>query len=167
MHQLGNAKGIVSGPAAQLFPANNSLLIKKLQKAARKILFGHLTLFVVFLATGYWQMVFIVTLAGFISNGLSNLLASSQHCGMQMDNGDYRESTRTVLLNPVLSFFYWNMNYHVEHHMYPSVPFYNLPRLNSLLTNDLKQPTIGIFELIQEVKREHAGHDQVGGCQQK
>lgn len=25
-------------------------------------------------------------------------------------------------------FFYWNMNYHIEHHMFPSVPFHTLPK---------------------------------------
>jgi fatty acid desaturase len=36
-----------------------------------------------------------------------------------------------------MSFLYWNMNYHVEHHMYAGVPFYNLPRFHSVLEHDL------------------------------
>jgi fatty acid desaturase len=28
-----------------------------------------------------------------------------------------------------------NINYHVEHHIYPGVPFVNLPRLAALLDN--------------------------------
>lgn len=27
-------------------------------------------------------------------------------------------------------------NYHIEHHLYPSVPFYNLPKLHKLLIKD-------------------------------
>ena len=30
-------------------------------------------------------------------------------------------------------FFYWNMNYHVEHHMYAAVPYYNLPKLRKAI----------------------------------
>lgn len=29
-----------------------------------------------------------------------------------------------------------NINYHLDHHLYPSVPFYNLPKLHKLLMND-------------------------------
>ena len=32
-------------------------------------------------------------------------------------------TTRTVYMNPISRFIYWNMNYHIEHHMYPLVPF--------------------------------------------
>ena len=41
------------------------------------------------------------------------------------------QQTRTYLIHPVLSFFFApkQVNYHLEHHLYPSVPFYNLPLL--------------------------------------
>ena len=31
-------------------------------------------------------------------------------------------------MNPVSRFIYWNMNYHVEHHMFPMVPYHALPQ---------------------------------------
>jgi fatty acid desaturase len=45
------------------------------------------------------------------------------------------QQTRTYFLSPVLGFFFApkQVNYHLEHHLYPSVPFYNLPRLHALL----------------------------------
>ena len=34
-------------------------------------------------------------------------------------------------MNPNFSrFIYMNMNYHIEHHMFPLVPYYNLPALH-------------------------------------
>ena len=42
---------------------------------------------------------------------------------------DHRLNSRTVLMNPILRFIYWNMNYHVEHHMFPMVPYHQLPKL--------------------------------------
>ncbi len=46
----------------------------------------------------------------------------------------YRQ-TRTYFLTPLLAFFFApkQVNYHLEHHLYPSVPFYNLPRLHAVL----------------------------------
>ena len=44
-------------------------------------------------------------------------------------------STRTVLVCWPLRVMLWphNLNYHLEHHWYPSVPFYNLPGLHKML----------------------------------
>lgn len=41
-------------------------------------------------------------------------------------------ATRTVLVSWPIRVFFWphHLNYHVEHHWYPSVPFYNLPELH-------------------------------------
>ncbi|MBM4256970.1 MAG: hypothetical protein FJ147_13870 [Deltaproteobacteria bacterium] len=49
------------------------------------------------------------------------------------------QQTRTYLIHPALSFFFApkQVNYHLEHHLYPSVPFYNLP----LLHDELRQTT--------------------------
>jgi fatty acid desaturase len=46
---------------------------------------------------------------------------------------DHRLNTRTILLNPVFKFLYSNMNYHIEHHMFPMVPYYRLPELHELI----------------------------------
>lgn len=53
----------------------------------------------------------------------------TQHGGLAEDVLDHRLNSRTVLMNPVLRFIYWNMNYHVEHHMFPMVPYHQLPKL--------------------------------------
>ena len=43
-------------------------------------------------------------------------------------------------MNPVSRFIYWNMNYHVEHHMFPMVPYHALPKLHELIKDDLPAP---------------------------
>ena len=45
------------------------------------------------------------------------------------------QHTRTYFMHPVLAFFFApkQVNYHLEHHLYPSVPFYQLPRLHKIL----------------------------------
>ena len=44
-------------------------------------------------------------------------------------------ASRTVLANPIERFLIapCNINYHLEHHLYPQVPLYNLQRLHGLL----------------------------------
>jgi fatty acid desaturase len=43
------------------------------------------------------------------------------------------------------------MNYHVEHHMFPMVPYHNLPRLHQLIKHDLPEPNRGFAEGLKEV----------------
>jgi fatty acid desaturase len=54
----------------------------------------------------------------------------TQHAGLPENVLDHRLNCRTVHMNPVLRFIYWNMNYHVEHHMFPMVPYHRLPELH-------------------------------------
>ena len=34
-------------------------------------------------------------------------------------------------MNPIFRFLYWNMNYHVEHHLFPLIPYHALPALHA------------------------------------
>jgi len=40
------------------------------------------------------------------------------------------ENTRTTFTNRVIRFLAWNMPYHIEHHVWPQVPFHQLPNLH-------------------------------------
>ena len=68
-----------------------------------------------------------------------------QHLGLAENVTDHRLNTRTVLMNPVSRFIYLNMNYHLEHHMFTMVPYYNLPKLHALIAHDVPapEPSIG------------------------
>lgn len=48
------------------------------------------------------------------------------------------ENTRTTFTNRIVRFLAWNMPYHVEHHVYPAVPFHRLPDLHGLMRRELK-----------------------------
>jgi len=75
----------------------------------------------------------------------------TQHAGLKEDELDHRRSTRTVLINPVFRFLYLNMNYHVEHHMFPAVPYYNLPQLHAEIRDQLPEPTAGMLVTYKEI----------------
>ena len=112
---------------------------------ARVVLAGHLVLAAVFIATGQWMLLLVVTFARWLAPWLSFLFIETQHSGLCSDVPDFRRCCRTVLLGPVTRFLYWHMNYHVEHHMYPSVPFYNLGRLRQAIAADLPPATRGLW----------------------
>ena len=75
----------------------------------------------------------------------------TQHAGLPENVLDHRQNCRTVHMNPVFRFLYWNMNYHVEHHMFPMVPFHALPRLHEALKNDTPPAYDGTLAAYREI----------------
>lgn len=88
-----------------------------------------------------------------------------QHGALAEDVTDHRLNTRTVLMNPISRFLYLDMNYHVEHHMFPVVPYHALKRLHEAIKHDLPPPTPSILagyrEMIPIWLRQLKGEDVV------
>ena len=51
---------------------------------------------------------------------------------------DMFANTRTTFTTALVRFLAWNMPYHVEHHVFPSVPFDKLPALHGLMRDHLR-----------------------------
>jgi len=75
----------------------------------------------------------------------------TQHAGMGENVLDYRLNTRTVKMCRLNRFLYWNMNYHVEHHMFPMVPYYRLPELHEEVKGDLAPAYPSLWAAYQEI----------------
>jgi fatty acid desaturase len=73
-----------------------------------------------------------------------------QHGGLDDNVLDHRLNSRTVLMNPISRFIYWNMNYHIEHHMFPMVPYHRLPELHERIKDDLPAPCPSIWAAYKE-----------------
>ena len=69
-----------------------------------------------------------------------NIRGFTQH-GMT-DAGDVLLASRTVQSGRVVAFLLLNENYHLEHHLFPEVPSYNLARLHALLWPRLSRVVI-------------------------
>jgi len=80
------------------------------------------------------------------------ILAFPQHAGLKFNSSDHRETTRTLYLGPILGYFlYSNMQYHIEHHVFPQVPFYNLPKLHELIKSQLPKSNRGLIDAYWEI----------------
>ena len=91
--------------------------------------------------------------------GLTNLFGTwllvtyglTQHAGLAENVLDHRLNCRTVYMNPIHRYLYWNMNYHVEHHMFPLVPYHALPKLHALVKDDCPTPYPSLFSAWREI----------------
>ena len=75
----------------------------------------------------------------------------TQHAGLAEDVLDHRLNSRTVHMNPVLRFLYWNMNYHIEHHMFPMVPYHALPALHEDMKPFCPPPYTSVLAAYREI----------------
>ena len=107
---------------------------------SRFLIASHLGVLVVSVVSGWWVLSLVISVPSFIANIGSYLLGTTQHCGLKTNSSDFRKNTRSIKLNPVLRFFYWQMNWHTEHHMYAGVPCYNLKALAKEIEPDMPQP---------------------------
>jgi fatty acid desaturase len=82
---------------------------------------------------------------------LSVVFGLTQHAGLDENVLDHRLNSRTVYMNPVFRFLYWNMNYHVEHHMFPMVPYHALPKLHAAIRHDCPPPYHGLLQAYREI----------------
>ena len=75
----------------------------------------------------------------------------TQHAGLAEDTLDHRLNSRTVYMNPIFRFMYWNMNYHIEHHMFPMVPYHALPALHEAIKADTPAPYPSCWAAYREI----------------
>ena len=60
----------------------------------------------------------------------------AEHTGCTQDRNGLT-NTRTTLTNAVVRLLMWNMPYHAEHHLYPSIPFHRLANAHAMLRGKL------------------------------
>jgi len=82
---------------------------------------------------------------------LMPVYGDTQHAGLAENVLDHRLNCRTVYMNIVNRYLYWNMNYHVEHHMFPLVPYHNLPKLHEIVKPDMPPPYTSIWNAWCEI----------------
>ena len=103
------------------------------------------------IATGSILPLFFVGLPNLFGSWLMGVYGLTQHAGLAENVLDHRLNCRTVYMNPVNRFLYWNMNYHVEHHMFPLVPYHALPGLHEAVKDDCPTPYPGLLNAWREI----------------
>ncbi len=127
---------------AQLFVPKNKL--NAMNVNARIHLFFNIAIILSAVIFSTWLPLLLVIFPRFYGGLLHGFCSATQHTGLALNVMDHRLNTRTVLMGPVLRFLYFNMNYHTEHHLYPSVPFHSLERLHLAIKDQLPKPACGL-----------------------
>ncbi|VGO15891.1 Naphthalene 1,2-dioxygenase/salicylate 5-hydroxylase systems, ferredoxin component [Pontiella desulfatans] len=87
----------------------------------------------------------------FYANGVQRAFVLAQHAGLDENVWDHRANSRTIKVNPLLGFLYMNMQYHIEHHMHPLMPFHALPKFHERVKEQLPAPYKGMWAVYKEM----------------
>ncbi len=146
---LTTARSALGPAGSKLFPSNAWLTAvhedqprQHMRSAwfSRWQLLFHAGVVVVSIATGQWVWILLLTVAASIGNWARHLCVMPQHCGLMDNNPDFRKCVRSMTMIWPLEFLYWNMNWHLEHHMYAGIPCYNLKKLHRAVAHDMPEP---------------------------
>jgi fatty acid desaturase len=138
-----------------VLPEVNADLRRRHRNWARFCLIGHAALALVFILTGHWFLIILVNIGSHYCGWLQFLTGAPQHFGLTPNVPDHRLCCRTYTCGWLPGFLYWNMQYHVEHHMFPAVPFFNLPKLRQAIAHDLPPAQHGLIALWKHMLEVH------------
>jgi fatty acid desaturase len=125
-----NATGHLIEPAAHFIPESERY---KVVWSSRIYVLVWLALIAACVASQSILPAMYLVLPRFYGCFIAQWLNVTQHAGMAEDVHDHRLNTRTVMTNPVFEWLYCNMNYHIEHHTFPMVPYHRLPQLHQMI----------------------------------
>lgn len=143
-----HARGTLTPYDREFIPESE---LPKIRTTARIYLGIYAAVIAVALATQSFLPLFFVILPNLFGSWLMQLYGHTQHTGLAENVLDHRLNCRTVEMNFIHRFLYWNMNYHLEHHMFPLVPYHQLPKLHEVIKHDSPEPYKGLIEAWREI----------------
>ena len=103
------------------------------------------------IAAGWLWPLYLIVIPRVLGGPIMNAFILMQHVEMAENQPNIVQSTRSFRTNWFFQFLYFNMNHHIEHHLYPTVPFHALPELSSKLGDQLPAPDPGFLSTHWEV----------------
>ncbi len=100
---------------------------------------------------GIWWPVWFIVIPRIMGAPVMLLFTLIQHVELQENSPSILDSTRSFRGHWLANFLYMNMNNHVEHHLYPQVPFHALPKLAEAVQDQLPEPDPGFLRTNWEV----------------
>ena len=145
---IKHSMGIISEVVKLTVPESE---IKKVINSSRLYILFWIAVIGLSIYLQTWLPIILILLPPFYGNTILMICTMTQHAGLAENNKDHRKSTRTVILNPFFSFLYTNMEYHIEHHIFPKIPFYNLKKLHKEVKDQMPSPKRGVVEAYKDI----------------
>ena len=146
-----HAAGLIEPEAGTVIPESER---PRIIFEARAMLTVYGLVAVVALATGSWGPIIYFVLPKLAGEPLQRVIRVAEHVGCA-EGPDPRRNTRTTITNPLMQALCWNMPFHSEHHMFPSVPFHTLPALHQEIGSNFLVAGGGYIRVHVDILRNH------------
>ncbi|MFQ4144377.1 fatty acid desaturase [Chlorogloeopsis sp. ULAP02] len=92
----------------------------------------------------YWLLPLVV------GQPILRFILLAEHTGCTLD-ANLLTNTRTTLTLWPVQFLMWNMSFHAEHHLYPSIPFHKLPEAHQQLKEHFLHIELGYVKVNRDI----------------
>ncbi len=141
---LSHAMGRITNMEREFIPQKEIALVIC---EARLMMLVYAGVCFVSMATGSWAAIYLWLLPRIIGEPVLRAVRMVEHTGME-GSPNMLANTRTTATNFLIRLLYWQMPYHVEHHLYPSVPFHALRKLHEeYVASHIKEIAPGILRV--------------------
>lgn len=144
--------------AGRMHPFNRQFVpdeeLPRVYFEARAMLLFYGALLALSLAAGSWLVAIYWFIPTIIGVPVARMLRVADHTGC-VEETDLRRYARTVKTDPVTRFLCWNMSYHCEHHLAPSVPFHRLAALHRKVGHEMNPVDKGYVAVQWEILTQH------------
>jgi fatty acid desaturase len=104
------------------------------------------------IALGHRVALYFWFLPALLAQPLLRAILIAEHTGCSQDRNGL-SNTRTTLASFPVRLLMWNMPFHAEHHLYPSVPFHRLPSLHEQIRHRLAHVAPGYVAVNRAIVR--------------
>ena len=125
-------------------PYLNADIIPQVRRSIRLQLAVYAVVLVVSLTAGQGFLLWSWLLPLAVGQPLLRMLLLAEHTGCDYSS-DGLANTRTTLTIAPVRWLMWNMPFHAEHHLYPSLPFHALPAAHCVIAPRLQHLDKGYF----------------------
>lgn len=108
------------------------------------------------LAAGSWAAAVYWLLPMLMAQPLMRVILLAEHTGCSEDRNGLT-NTRTTLTAWPVRLLMWNMPFHAEHHLYPSIPFHALPKAHAAIASEIAVISDGYPAAHQEIRADMRG----------
>ena len=128
--------------------------LPKIYREARILLSIYLLLLIGSIVLQTWAVAIYWLIPTVIGVPVARMLRVADHTGCE-EAANLRTYARSVTTDRLTRFFCWNMSYHCEHHLAPSVPFHNLKQLHEKVGHEMNPVDKGYIAIQWEIITKH------------
>ena len=142
--------GILNHQEKEYIPSSE---IPYLIRESRLMMIGYIVIAAISLFFSSYFILIYWIIPRLIGEPFLRLIRMVEHTGKE-ETANMIKNTRTSHASNFLKFIYWNMPFHVEHHLYANVPFYRLKKFHNIIKTHTREFEPSVLSVHLEILKQ-------------